>query len=208
MANRIRRFFESLAYAGLKPSGGVPLETKPRRLGPLRERIERFLSGGQQSDPLYLSNRTWKQKLRPAVLIAIPAVLVFGALALVFNHVYRPKAAPPRVVTAAELLAKLLPDLEKTSGVNAYKDAEIVEVHVVPGGAPRIAGVLKNNTDREISVEFDLDLLKNQSNRASRVGGATGRVNRVPPNASVPFDFPAGNSAAVYALVRKIRTMR
>jgi hypothetical protein len=205
MLNRIRRFFESLAYAGLKPSGGVPAEAKPRRLGRLRDRVELFLNGGQPSDPLYLSNRTWKHKLRLALLIAIPVALVFGALALVFTNVYTPKAPPPKEVSAAEMLARLLPDLQKTSGINAYKDAEIVELRVAPGAAPRIAGVLKNNTDRVISVEFELDLV---SIRGSRVGAATWRVDKAPPNASVPFDFPAGNSEAVYVLVRKMRTVQ
>ena len=213
MLNRIRRFFESLAYAGLKPSGGVPAEAKPRRQGPLRDKIELFLNGGQQSDPLYLSNRTWKQKLRPALLIAIPAVLVFGALALVaclFAVVAgaAPKAAPPKEVSAAEILAKLLPDLQKTSGINAYKDAEIVELRVAPGAAPRIVGAIRNKTDRVISVEFELDLVKRVGDNATRVGGAIGRVDKAPPNASVPFDFPAGNPEAESATVRKILTVQ
>ena len=208
MLNRIRRFFESLAYAGLKPSGGVPAEAKPRRQGPLRDKIELFLNGGQQSDPLYLSNRTWKQKLRPALLIAIPAALVFGVLALVFANVYAPKAPPPKEVSAAEILAKLLPDLQKTSGINAYKDAEIVELRVAPGAAPRIVGAIRNKTDRVISVEFELDLVKRVGDNATRVGGAIGRVDKAPPNASVPFDFPAGNPEAESATVRKIRTVQ
>src|ERR1039457_2077469 len=104
MANRLRRFIESVVFAGLRPSGGPPPETKPvRRLGPLRDKIELFLSGGQApSDPLYLTNRTWKQKLRLALVIATPTALLFCALALVFSNVYSPKAAPPREISAGE----------------------------------------------------------------------------------------------------------
>jgi hypothetical protein len=208
MANRIRSFIESLVYAGLKPSGGVPAETaqRPRRLGPLRDKIERFLSRGPApADPLYLTNRTWKQRLRLALTIAIPTGLVFGVLALVFNRVYAPKSAPPKEVTAAEILKNLLPDVEKTVKINAYTDSEIVELRVLRNGPPRIVGALRNKTDRVISVEFDLAFSDQQG---SRVGSATERVDNAPPNATVPFEFPVSSSEAVYAIVRKMRTAR
>ena len=112
MANRIRRFIESVVYAGLKPSGGVPAETKPPgRLGPLRDKIELFLSGERSSDPFYLSNRTWKQKLRLPLLVAAPTLLLFCALVLIFTNVYSPKAAPPKEVSPREVMKRLLPDL-------------------------------------------------------------------------------------------------
>jgi hypothetical protein len=207
MFKRLRSFVESLVFAGLKPSGGVSLEPKPeRRLGPLRDRIDLFLSGGRTpSDPLYLTNRTWKQKLRLALVIATPTALLFFALALVFTNVYAPKTAPPKEVSAAEIMAKLLPNLEKTVNIDTYKDAEIMELRVLRDGPPRVSGILKNKTGRVISVEFDLDIA---SLSGSRVSSSTQRVDKAPPNSSTPFEFPAGNSEAAYALVRQIRTVQ
>jgi hypothetical protein len=210
MLNRIRRFFESLVFAGLKPSGGVPVETKPqppRRFATLRYKIELFLSGGPaHSDPLYLSNRTWKQKLRVPLLVGVPLALVFGVLALVFNNIYTPKAAPlPKEPSAAEIMAKLLPDLEKTVHLDTYDDAEMVEIGVPEDGPRRIVGLIKNKTNRVISVEFDVDIA---DHNGGRVSSATERVNNLQPNSTTPFEFPAGSPEARYALVRKMHTVQ
>jgi hypothetical protein len=209
MLKRLRSFVESLVYAGLKPSGGVPLETKPeapRRFGKLRDKIDLFLSGGlAPTDPLYLTNRTWKQKLRLALVIATPTALLFCALGLVFTNVYSPTPPPPKEVSAAEIMAKLLPDLQKTANVGTYKDAEVTEVRVLREGAPRVAGIMKNKTGRVISVEFDLDLA---NLGGSRVATTTQHLDKLQPNSSTPFEFPAGDPAAAYALIREIRTVQ
>ena len=63
MLKRLKQFFESLAYAGLRPSGGKPLNlSQPKKPGWFGQRLEKFLVSGGQSDPLYLSNRTFMQK--------------------------------------------------------------------------------------------------------------------------------------------------
>jgi hypothetical protein len=208
MLNRIRRFLESLAYAGLKPSGGVPSESLPtRKSGGLRDRIELFLNGGKPSDPFYLSNRTWKQKMRVPLLIGIPMTLMFVALALIFTNVFSPKAAPPpKPLTPTEMMANLLPDLQNTVHINAYTDAEITALRVVRDeGPPRVVGAVKNKTDHAITVELDLDLA---DAKGSRVSSATERVSAAAPNASTQFEFPAGNPDTMYAIVRKIRSVK
>lgn len=208
LANRIRSFLESLAYAGLKPSGGAPPEPKtPRPLDSLREKIELFLNGGKPSDPLYLSNRTWKQKMRAPLLVGIPMALVLGALVLIFTNVFSPKAAPPpKPLTPAEMMANLLPDLQDTVHIDAYTDAEITSLRVVRDeGAPRVVGVIKNKTDHPISVELDMDFA---DVNGSRVSNATERVSNVAPNASTQFEFPAENPATIYAIVRKISPLK
>jgi hypothetical protein len=80
-----------------------------------------------------------------------------------------------------------------------------MELRVMREGAPRISGKLQNKTDRTISVEFDLDLANLAGSRVSTI---TERVDNAPPKSSTPFDFPAGNSEAAYALVRKMRTVQ
>ena len=140
-----------------------------------------------------------------ALLIATPTALLFCALALVLTNVYAPKAAPPREVSAVDLMAKLLPDIEKTVNIYAYKDAEIVELRMLRDGAPRISGVLKNKTDHVISVECDIDLANVDG---SRISTATERVEKAPALSSMPFEFPVHNPETAYALVRKMRTVQ
>jgi hypothetical protein len=207
MANRIRRFFESLAYAGLKPSGGVPLQPRPpRKPGGLRDKIEVFLNGGRPSDPFYLSNRTWKQKIRAPLLIGIPTAILFVALALVFTNVFSPKTAPPKPLTPTDLMANLLPNLQDTVHIRAYTDAEIASLRVVREvGPPRISGAIKNKTSHAITVELDIDLA---DRNGSRVASITERVSNAQPNAVTQFEFPVANPTTTYAIVRKIRPVR
>ncbi len=203
MANRIKTFFESLIFAGLKPGGGAQAPRRGR-LGPLREKIERFLSGGRApSDPFYLSNRSWKQKLRLAVGIAVPGALLLGALALVFTNVYAPTAAPPKETPASEILAKLLPNLEKTIQLDKYPDAEFVELRVRRDGPRALVGVLRNKTDRVISVEFDADLA---DLNGARVGSITKRVEKAPAKGLISFEFPLDNADAAVVFIRRMRT--
>ena len=81
MFKRIKQFFESLAYAGLKPSGGKPggaAGAKPSGLlAPIQERLNKFLNKGGSSDPLYLSNRTFMQKAGIWLTIGVPSVLFY-----------------------------------------------------------------------------------------------------------------------------------
>src|SRR5262249_17475090 len=63
MANRLRDLIESVVFAGLKP--GAPSSPRQnKRLGSLGRQLDRFLDGGAQSDPLYLSNRSLMQRAR------------------------------------------------------------------------------------------------------------------------------------------------
>jgi len=203
MANRIRSFIESLVFAGLKPSGGVSGSPRPpRRFGWLRDKIERFLSGGRSDDPLYLSNRTWKQRVALGLMVAMPLALILGAIALLYTNVFRPKAPPLKEPTAAEKIAHLLPDLQNTVHIDTVKGAEVDELHVLCDGTIRVAGVLMNKTDFPMSVNIDLDLADRVG---SRVGATTQRVSNVPPHSSVRFEFPAADPTTSYVLVRKIR---
>jgi hypothetical protein len=206
MANRFQRFFESIAYAGLRPSGAPQKESQGWRwLGPLREPLERFLSGGRQMDPLYLSNRTWSQKLKLALVIAAPCVLLLGALAFIFGYRLAPKTAPPHQQTSAEIVARLLPDLEKTVQIPEYKDAEILEIRVDRSGAPKVTGRLHNRTSHELSVEFTVDFTDESG---SRVGAEVERVEKAPPGSTVPFTFPIRDSRSAFPLVRDVHTVK
>ena len=98
MANPLKKFIESLLFAGLKPSTPGQAPSAPAKRGQLRllwERVDRWASGAAPDDPLYLSNRTWRQKLRMGLALGIPGLLVIGGLTLVFGKILIPKTPPP-----------------------------------------------------------------------------------------------------------------
>ena len=172
MLNRLRRIFESIVYAGMQKRAPV--------------------------DPLYLSNRTWKQKLRVGLLIAIPGLVLAGAVALGLSHMYAPKRLDPNLPTRAEIIASLPVDLAKDM-VPVALDVQIQDLHPDTTGSPKLVGALRNNTDRTISVEFTVDLT---NRRGSRVDAVTPRVEKAPAKSSVAFQFPIPDADAAFAVVR------
>src|SRR6202161_3487734 len=120
MFNRIKQFFESVDYAGLKPSGAKPLgaaETKPSGwLAPIQQRIERYLNKGGSSDPLYLSNRTFMQKTGVWLIIGVPSVVLLGGLGFVLSGYFNqdaPVAPPPVGLSHAGVARKMVPGFNK-----------------------------------------------------------------------------------------------
>ena len=206
MASRFRQFIEKILYAGLKPNAPPKESNRGRWLGRLSAAVERFLAGRAPTDPLYLTNRTLKQKLTLAVAVAVPALFLLAVMAVAFSNLFSPSSAPPHEPTPAEVVAKLLPDLEKTIEIDVNKDAELVEVHVERSSAsPRITGLLRNRTDRPISVEFALELT---DDAGSRLGAVVGRVDKAPPKNTIPFQFPIKQENAAFALVREMHTIQ
>ncbi len=205
MPSRLRRFTESILYAGLKPDA-------PRR-GPKRDglaarlgrRFARLLAGRAPADPLYISRRTWKQKLRLTAMIGIPCLALAGALALAIAHLFPGTAAPPPEPTPAEIVARLLPDLDKRVKIESNRDAEVVEVRAARGPNATVAGLLRNKTDRPISVELTLDLT---DGAGSQLGAVVGRIDNAPAKNDARFEFPIRQTNAAFAIVREIRTLR
>jgi hypothetical protein len=202
MAGRLRRIFESIAYAGMKPNPPSEGPEGGKRGGP-RELLDRLLNGRAPSDPFYLTNRTWKQKLRFGLVIGIPCLLLAGGVALGLSHLWAPKTAPPKEPTAAEIVAHLLPDLEKTVDLTP-REAEIQDLHPDTTGSPKIIGTLKNNTDRTISVEFRVALTDIHGSKLDEV---TERVEKAPAKTAVPFEFPIVDENAAIAVVRSLRVV-
>lgn len=197
MLDRLRRIFQSIAYAGLRPRApsGAPVGGKR---GGLRGMLDRLLAGPAQTDPLYLTNRTWKQKLKSGLVIGVPCVLLAGAVGLGLSHLYAPQSAPPKEPTPAEIVAKLLPGLEKTVDLTP-REVEIEYLHPETVGSPKLVGSLKNNTDRTVTVEFTADLA---DIHGSKIDSVTERVEKAPPKTSVSFEFPIDDPEAAIAVVR------
>jgi hypothetical protein len=204
MIDRIRRFVESVVYAGLNPASGPRQSKGAGRFAPFRERLDKFISGGRPRDPLYLTNRTWSQKLRLAAVVATPCLIVAGIVGLLLNGVFRPKTAPPKELTAADMIAKVLPGVGETK-IEKNADAEVAEVTVDRQGAGHVVGVLKNKTDHVISVDLVLAFV---NGNGSRVDTNAFRVKNAPAGSLFPFSFPLRTPDAVHVFVMEIRTVK
>src|SRR5579883_1380019 len=114
----------------------------------LARKIERFVGGSSQSDPLYISNRSFGQKARLAVLIGTPVLAIVGLMALALGNFFDPAPSPQKIAKTAaqpgEITAKVLPDLAKNYKSDSDTDCEIAEASV---GDATLMGKLRNNTD-------------------------------------------------------------
>jgi hypothetical protein len=209
MANPVKKFIDSVLFAGLKPRTPGQEPGAPANRGLLRrlwERADKWASGVAPDDPLYLSNRTWKQKLRAGLLLGIPGLLVAGGLALVFGKVLIPKPSlPQKELSTADIMAKVLPNVEKTVNIERYTDAEMLEIFVDKAAVPpKLRGKLRNNTDHRLSVEFVADLTGSDM---TRLGAVSEQVMNIPANDSVLFDFSLNPTVADTVVVREMRTL-
>jgi hypothetical protein len=188
-------------FAGLKPGGQTAPKPQLKWLGPLRGPIERLLSGGSApTDPLYLTNRTLTQKLKSWSLVAIPcAVLAVAVGVTLSKYLDPPKAKPVKEPTAAEIAARLLPNMDNDIKLAPPSDVQVVEVRV---DGPRLVGVVKNTTTREIAVvELVIDLTDSSG---SQVGAVNGMVEKLPPSANKDFQISIKQRNAAFALVREV----
>lgn len=208
MYKSIKQFFESLAYAGMRPSAGKPQsagETKKSgRFAAVRERLNKLLNGSGSSDPLYLSNRTFLQKARVWLLIGLPSVILLGGLGLVLLGYFdqrSPVTPPPVGLSDAEVAQKMLPGLNKVY-IDSQHDVDVQDVHVVRVGSAKLAGVALNQTDHAIDkVEIVFELTDKDG---SRQGAVSTQLINLRARSSVPFQFPIEQQAASFALVREI----
>ena len=205
VGNRLRRWFESIAYAGMSPARAAPRK-RMAWLGPLAGPVTRFLNGGAApSDPFYLTNRTLAQKLRQAVLIAVPCVLVIVAIGLaLLGYFDRPGKALPRAATLTpeQVADKVLPNQDSGIRVDANRDIDLMGVHVVRGRDTAVAGIARNNTDRPIhGTELVFDLT---DAAGSRLGAVSTRLDRIDPKSTTSFSVPVEQHDAAFALVREV----
>jgi hypothetical protein len=205
MLKRFRQFIDSIVYAGLKPD--TPREQTKRKgwLGPLGGLVDRILSRPAPSDPLYLSNRTFDQKVRLALLIAVPCVILTGGVLLLLSNTFQANdTGPAAEPSAAVLAAKLLPNIDKTIKIEVNKDVQVLEAHVESQGGMKVAGVVKNNTDRMIHTT---EIVLNLTDRTgSHLGAVSVKVGDLAPNATVRFQVPIEQKDATFALVREVST--
>jgi hypothetical protein len=201
----LREIFESIAYAGMKPGAPSPSGNRPPPSSGLRARLDRFLNGSADSDPFYLTNRTTAQKMRLALYIAAPFVLVLTAVYLAATGAFDPSASTPppgKVLTNAEIATKMLPNLDKEITLPSNKNVDVLSVVVQGGPASKISGTVRNNTSQpvtDVEVVFDLT-----NETGSRLGGVTCKVARVEAKGTAPFELSVPHHDAAYAIVREV----
>ena len=205
MLKQLRQSLNSIVFAGLKPDAPREQTARLRWLGPLRGLLERVLQAPAPSDPLYLSNRTFDQKAKLGLAIAVPCLIVVGVTALGLSHFFQAKGPGPSAEpTAAEVAAKLLPNMGKIGNIEVNKDVQVLEAHVELEGGPKVTGTAKNNTDRLIpATEIILNLTDQSS---SLLGAVSVHVDNLAPHATAAFQVPIEETNAAFALVREIQT--
>jgi hypothetical protein len=198
---RIREFFESIVFAGMKPAGQVGPKPQLKWLGPLRGFAERLISGGPApTDPLYLTNRTWGQKLRSWSLIGIPCLILFGGIAITLSSFLDPPAPPPvKELTAAEITAKLLPNMDRDFKLAPPSVVQVIEARV---DGTHVVGKVKNTSSKAIAAaELVIDLT---DAGGSQVGAVSAVVEKIPPSGTRDFEISIKQHNAATALVREV----
>ena len=180
--------------------GGEPAKPKSA----WRQRLEQWINGPANTDPLYLSNRTLGQRLRAAAVVVGPIVLLVAVLFVAWSGVFGSKEAPkPRELTPAERAASVLPNFNNKIQLPANHDLDVQDVHVEHGPPTRVAGLVKNNTDHVIAsagMVFDLT-----DERWSRLGAVSTQVEKLPPHSTTPFRFKVAQDSAEHVLVREFQ---
>jgi hypothetical protein len=180
------------------------------RVDGFAKRIERFISGGTPSDPLYVTNRTVGQKVRVGLLIGAPMLAIGVFVALALNSSFDPPASPQNPAAATvkaptgEVTAKVLPHIEKDFATEYSRDIDVVEASVGRGADHSLSGKLRNNSDHPVSVAdviFDVT-----DEDGSQLGGVAVRVENIAPKATASFKVTLEQQAARTALVREIHS--
>ncbi|MCL5743350.1 MAG: FxLYD domain-containing protein [Acidobacteria bacterium] len=225
MRNAIRRFFESLIYAGLKPD--APAHQAPGRMSSLRARLEQLVfrgltpetpgqnaasAGGQSAfrarlerlifrglkpDAGPMQPMSRKKKIVIAVAGVAGCALVYGLVVALMN-----RRAPSDEVTLADPapLNFLPPDLK----IEKNKDLEVVEIEFQRKTLPhQITGTLKNRTNKRFSAaEISFNLTDDSG---SHIGAVSTTIQNVEPMVSLRFQIPVTQQNATVAIVRDLR---
>ena len=200
---RLRAFFESIAFAGLKPAGQKAEPKKTRWLGPLSGALDRFLSGPAPNDPLYLTNRSFGQKMKSWSIIAVPCLILVAGVGVVLSNILEPPASKPvKELSAKELAAKVLPNIDAGLKLEQNTDIEVVEVRIDHNGPTRLTGVVRNATTHDIpAAHIVVDLT---DANGTQVGCVEARVETIPASKTKDFAVAIAQSKAAFALVREV----
>jgi hypothetical protein len=206
---RLRAFFESIVFADLKPGAVRQGKTQAKNwLGPLRDPIDRFLSGGASKDPLYLTNRSLGQKVKAWAVVAVPCLVIIGVVALALSKEYfaPPDAPAQKEMTPAEVSRKILPNIPKDIVIDTNRDVEVVEVHVEHAAEVKLTGSVRNNSARHFAA---VDVVFNLTDKTgSQLGAVNTHIENLAPKSVKAFQIPIPQPNAAFALVREVGITR
>jgi hypothetical protein len=196
----LRKFLESIVFAGMKPGTQTAAKPQPKWLGPLRGPIERLLSGGPApTDPLYLTNRSLTQKLKSWSLLAVPCLILVAGVAYTLRTLNPPETKPVQEPTAAEISARL--QLPKDIKLAPASEVQVLEIRV---DGSQVVGAVRNNSARDIPVvKLIIDLT---TASGSQVGAVDATLEKLPASGRRDFQIPIKQRDAALALVREIAT--
>jgi hypothetical protein len=196
----LRKFLESIVFAGMKPGTQTAAKPQPKWLGPLRGPLERLLSGGPApTDPLYLTNRSLTQKLKSWSLLAVPCLILVAGVAYTLRTLNPPETKPVQEPTAAEISARL--QLPKDIKLAPASEVQVLEIRV---DGSQVVGAVRNNSARDIPVvKLIIDLT---TASGSQVGAVDATLEKLPASGRRDFQIPIKQRDAALALVREIAT--
>jgi hypothetical protein len=173
-----------------------------RWLGPLAGPLDRFLSGGRSSDPLYLSNQTFWQKSVRVLLVVFPLVVVTILVALSSFQLIKKRTVPVEEVSPAEVAARSLPNFAEaivaSAPVVSVLDAELKTVN----DERILTGRIVNNTDRRFA---EVQVVFNTTNSSgSQLAPEEAKFTDLGPRGQVPFVIRVKSPEAVFAIVRHV----
>ncbi|HLY19171.1 MAG TPA: FxLYD domain-containing protein [Bryobacteraceae bacterium] len=186
------------------PAEDSQLHRLRQGLGRMRARIELLINGSAPSDPLYLSNRTWQQKLKNAALVSSPVLILIALILIASTDVFRIHKADPYGHTLAEVqpaaAQKRLPEPKL-----APAPLEVVNIRIAKDTQPPVVtGILRNNTNARVrSVEVSYFLA---DDGGSLIGSDITGVQNLQPHGSVTFRSALKITNAEYVIVREVRS--
>ncbi|HVN04638.1 MAG TPA: FxLYD domain-containing protein [Bryobacteraceae bacterium] len=187
------------------PAAKSILDGLRQRVEQWRGRFERYLSGQAPTDPFYLTNRTWQEKLKTAALVAVPVLLLVALILIGVTDVFHLHKADPYDHPAAEAAPPTttarthLPDPKL-----APAGLEVVDIRIARNSRPpAVTGIIRNNTDHSVSSAEVTYLLADTD--GSLVGVETAAVANLKPHASAAFRSELKSGSAEFVLVREVR---
>ena len=185
------------------PAGKSLLDPLRKRFDPLRGRIEIFLSGRPHSDPLYLTNRTWQQKVKIASLIVVAALLLIALVTIGATDPFQFHKVNAYEHPVAETPPAAVPQKPLTDPIVASEGLEVVNIRIARDARPPVVtGIVRNNSNHKVaSAEVSYYLANTQG---SLVGTDTTGVANLAPHGSVSFRMPLKIAKAEYVIVRDV----
>jgi hypothetical protein len=185
------------------PAGKSKFDALFKPFEPIRERVDVFLSAHASDDPLYLTNRTWQQKVKGAAMIGIPAVALLALVTAAASGVFRTHKIDTYNHTAVLEPAAALPQKHIADPGYTSSDLDVMDLRIARDShPPSVTGLVRNNTGQTVASAQVTYYLADDA--GSLVASDTTDVRDILPHASVAFRRALKSANAQYVLVRDV----